>query len=81
MGYDIALTARAIAPIKAVLDTVRRIPRFTVIYTREGHRPDLTDLPENKLWRRRRWAQESAIWVPAAASSCGVNRDGKLWLS
>jgi nicotinamidase-related amidase len=31
MGYDIALTARAIAPIKAVLDTVRRIPGFTVI--------------------------------------------------
>lgn len=54
MGYDIALTARAIAPIKAVLDTVRRIPGFTVIYTREGHRPDLTDLPANKLWRSRR---------------------------
>jgi nicotinamidase-related amidase len=53
MGYDIALTARAIDPIKAVLDTVRRIPGFTVIYTREGHRPDLTDLPANKLWRSR----------------------------
>jgi biuret amidohydrolase len=43
MGYDIALTAGAIAPVKAVLDTVRRIPGFTVIYTREGHRPDLTE--------------------------------------
>jgi nicotinamidase-related amidase len=54
MGYDISLTARAIAPIKAVLQTVRSLPGFTVIYTREGHRPDLADLPANKLWRSRR---------------------------
>ena len=54
MGYDISLTARAIAPIKAVLETVRHIPGFTVIYTREGHRLDLADLPANKLWRSRR---------------------------
>lgn len=54
MGYDISLTARAIQPIKAVLDTVRRIPGFTVIHTREGHRPDLADCPPNKLWRSKR---------------------------
>ena len=54
MGYDITQTARAIGPIRAALDTVRCIPEFTVIYTREGHRPDLTDLPANKLWRSRR---------------------------
>jgi biuret amidohydrolase len=54
MGYDISLTARAIKPIKAVLDTVRRIPGFTVIHTREGHRPDLSDCPPNKLWRSKR---------------------------
>jgi nicotinamidase-related amidase len=54
MGYDISLTARAIAPIHRVLQMVRRIPGFTVIYTREGHRPDLADLPANKRWRSQR---------------------------
>jgi nicotinamidase-related amidase len=54
MGYDIGLTARAIKPIQDVLDTVRRIPGFTVIHTREGHRPDLSDCPPNKRWRSRR---------------------------
>jgi hypothetical protein len=54
MGYDICVTSRVIASIKAVLDTVRRIPRFTVLYTREGHRLDLADLPANKRWRSQR---------------------------
>jgi len=54
MGYDIGLTARAIGPIRAVLDTVRAIPGFTVIHTREGHRPDLSDCPPNKRWRSQR---------------------------
>jgi nicotinamidase-related amidase len=51
MGYDLSLTACAIEPIQRLLEKVRTIPGFTVIHTREGHRPDLSDLPANKRWR------------------------------
>lgn len=51
MGYDLSQTARAIKPIRRVLDAARRVPGFTVIHTREGHRPDLSDLPANKRAR------------------------------
>ncbi|WP_158809572.1 cysteine hydrolase family protein [Beijerinckia sp. L45] len=52
MGYDLSLTQAPIPHIKALL-TVMRDQGFTIIHTREGHRPDLGDLPANKRWRSR----------------------------
>lgn len=50
MGYDLSLTQAPIAPIQQLLGVMRSLS-YTIIHTREGHRPDLSDLPENKRWR------------------------------
>jgi nicotinamidase-related amidase len=53
MGYDLNLTRAGLEPTARVL-AAARAAGLTIIHTREGHRPDLTDCPPNKLWRSQR---------------------------
>ncbi len=53
MGYDLSLTRAPIEPIRRLMGQLRA-RGFPVMHTREGHRPDLSDLPANKRWRSQR---------------------------
>jgi nicotinamidase-related amidase len=53
MGYDLSLTRAGLEPTARVLTAMRELG-CTIVHTREGHRPDLSDCPPNKLWRSKR---------------------------
>jgi nicotinamidase-related amidase len=52
LGNDVAMLRQAIAPTQRVLHACRAVGMF-VVHTREGHRPDLADLPTAKHQRGR----------------------------
>jgi nicotinamidase-related amidase len=52
MGYDLSLTRNGLEPTARVLAAMREWGAM-IVHTREGHRPDLSDCPPNKLWRSR----------------------------
>jgi nicotinamidase-related amidase len=53
MGYDLSLTRSPVSATRRVLEAWRRAGA-PVVHTQEGHKPDLSDCPPNKLWRSRR---------------------------
>jgi nicotinamidase-related amidase len=63
LGYDISLTRVCIEPTRKVLAACRKAG-FHVMHTREGHRPDLADLPANKRWRSRKFNSIAGIGDP-----------------
>jgi len=50
LGNDVSQLRRAIGPTVALLQAAR-VAGMLVVHTREGHRPDLTDLPRAKKAR------------------------------
>ena len=52
LGYDINTPRAVIPPIARLLEKMRSLG-YHILHTREGHRPDLADLPANKRWRSR----------------------------
>jgi nicotinamidase-related amidase len=60
LGNDVSILQAVVPPLQAVLADARR-RGLTVIHTREGHRPDLSDCPPAKL---RRGAPSKRIGDP-----------------
>lgn len=52
MGYDLNLTRAGVEPTRQLMAAWRSHGGL-VIHTREGHKPDLSDCPPNKLWRSK----------------------------
>ena len=61
IGYDLSLSRALIAPIAVVMGCQRELG-FCIVDTREGHRPDLSDLPA---------CQQTAALAPRRAASPG----------
>lgn len=51
-GVDVARLRGTLAPVLALIDAARAAG-VRIVYTREGHRPDLSDCPPGKLARSR----------------------------
>ena len=76
MGYDLSLTRAGLEPTARVLAAFRSWGG-KVIHTREGHRPDLSDCPPNKLWRSKQIGAGIGDPGRPGGSWCEENRVGR----
>lgn len=53
LGNDISEAVKIIPTVKKMIDACRK-KNIPIIYTREGHKPDLSDCPKSKLTRSKR---------------------------
>jgi nicotinamidase-related amidase len=67
LGYDISVTRAVVPAIQRLLSAMRE-KGYWIYHTREGHRPDLADLPANKRWRSRKFSTVAGI---GDAGPCG----------
>src|SRR3954451_8014584 len=63
MGYDPSLTRTSLGPAQRVLHAARDVGLY-IVHTREGHRPDLSELPLNKRWRSAQIGAETGSLGP-----------------
>ena len=75
MGYDIGADPRRACPATAAMLAHARATGMLVIHTREGHAPDLSDLPANKRWRSAQIGAEIGVGGPVRADP-GPRRAG-----
>ena len=71
LGNDVSLLRSAIEPCRKVLETARKTGIF-VIHTREGHRPDLSDLPAYQARSAATLPPVSVMWARWGASWYGA---------
>jgi len=50
LGNDVSRLSKVVAPLSKLLGAARNA-RLTIVHTREGHRPDMTDVPRAKVER------------------------------
>jgi biuret amidohydrolase len=80
MGYDLGLTSAPIKPIRNVLEMIRKRVDIKVIHTREGHLPDLSDAPYNKILHSKIIGNGVGIGnIPQGGLGRLLVRDEKNW--
>ena len=78
IGLSVDNTREPIEPLQIVLEELRK-RSFTIIHTREGHRPSLSDCPALKVWRSKTGGCELGTKGAGATCSRALVRGEASW--